>query len=255
MATFVLVHGAWGGGWEWRTVARLLTAHGHEAFTPTLTGLGERRHLGGPHVDLDTHIEDVAAVLETEDLGAVVLCGQSYGGMVIGSVADRLAERIAQLVYVDAFVPRDGESALDLVPPAVAQRLRDLAVEAGEGWQVPLPFDAGEVAATFPGELGRRYVRQLRAQPLGTFSGRARLTGAADGLPHTYIRCAGHAAFEEAVLARSFDRALALGWAIRQLEAPHDAQVFAPQQLTALLEETAARGGREGTASAGPTAV
>jgi pimeloyl-ACP methyl ester carboxylesterase len=243
MATFVLVHGGWGGGWEWRTVARLLAAHGHEAFTPTLTGLGERRHLGGPHVDLDTHIEDIQAVIETEDLHTVTLCGQSYGGMVIGSVADRLAERIAQLVYIDAFVPRDGESILDLLPPAFAQRIRDLALEAGDGWQVPLPFDAGEVAEAFPGEAGRRYASRLSPQPIGTFTGAARLTGAADALPHTYVRCTGHDAFEETVFASSLRRASDLGWRILELEAPHDAQVLAPERLVELLEETVGRAG------------
>jgi pimeloyl-ACP methyl ester carboxylesterase len=240
MASFVLVHGGWGGGWEWRTVARLLATHGHEAFTPTLTGLGERRHLASSQVDLETHIQDVVAVIETEDLRGLTLCGQSYGGMVIGPVADRLADRIAGLVYVDAFVPRDGESCLDLVPPSFAQRLHDLAREEGEGWQVPLPFDADEVMKSFPGELGRRYVRRLVPQPIGTFTGLARLTGAADALPHTYIRCAGHDAFEEAVLAASFGRARALDWYIRELDAPHDAQVFAPEALVALLEEAAA---------------
>jgi pimeloyl-ACP methyl ester carboxylesterase len=237
MATFVLVHGGWGGGWEWRAVARLLTAHGHEAFTPTLTGLGERRHLGGPQVDLDTHIEDVVAVIEAEDLHSVTLCGQSYGGMVIGSVADRLAERIAQLVYIDAFVPRDGESTLDLVPPTFAQRIRNLALDEGGGWQVPLPFDAGDVAEALPGEPGSRYASRLGPQPIGTFAGAARLTGAADPLPHTYIRCTGHDAFEETVFAPSLRRASDLGWRILELEAPHDAQVLAPERLVDLLDE------------------
>ena len=102
MATFVLVHGAWGGGWEWRWVSAGLRAAGHEVFAPTLTGLGDRAHLISPEVGLSTHIEDVRAVLRIEDIHDVVLCGQSSGGMVVTGVADREPERIAHLVYLDA---------------------------------------------------------------------------------------------------------------------------------------------------------
>jgi len=238
MTTFVLVHGGWGGGWEWRTVARLLASHGHEAFTPTLTGLGERSHLGGPAVDLSTHVLDVSAVLEMEDLRDVALCGQSYGGMVIGPVADRLANRISHVIYIDAFVPRDGESTLDLVPPEFANRLRTLAAEQGGGWRVPLPFDVGTAESETSSELGRGYAERLTDQPLGTFTAPARLTGKADGLPHTYIRCIRHDEFDEAVFAPSLRRAREAGWRIRDVDSPHDAQIYAPQALVDLLEET-----------------
>ena len=105
MSTFVLVHGAWHGGWCWRRVERLLRAQGHEVLTPTLTGLGERAHLMSRQIDLETHIEDVLGVLRIENLRDVVLCGHSYGGMVITGVADREPECITALVYLDAFVP------------------------------------------------------------------------------------------------------------------------------------------------------
>ena len=108
--TYVLVHGAWGGGWAWRDVADRLRARGHEAYRPTLTGLGERRHLATEDVGLDTHIEDVVNLLVFEQLHDVVLVGHSYGGMVISGVADRVPERIAYRIYIDAFVPEDGES-------------------------------------------------------------------------------------------------------------------------------------------------
>src|SRR5439155_7333443 len=114
--TFVLVLGAWGGGWEWRWVRAGLRSAGHEVFTPTLTGLGERAHLISPGVGLSTHIEDVTAVIESEELTDVVLCGQSSGGMVVTGVADRDPERIAHVAYLDALVPSDGQSMVDLIP-------------------------------------------------------------------------------------------------------------------------------------------
>lgn len=107
MATFVIVHGGFGGGWEWTPVAQLLRERGHEVFTPTLTGMGERAHLG-PQVRLITHVEDIVAVLEFEDLDRVVLCGASYGGMAVTGAAGRAPDRIALLVYMDALVPRNG---------------------------------------------------------------------------------------------------------------------------------------------------
>lgn len=128
MATFVLVHGAWSGSYRWRKVRPLLWSRGHEVYTPCLTGLGERRHLNGPHVNLSTHIQDVANVLFYEDLSGVVLVGHSYGGMVVTGVADRVPERIAHLVYLDAFLPNDGDSVYSLGGGRSA---------AAEDWQVP----------------------------------------------------------------------------------------------------------------------
>lgn len=114
MTNVVLVPGGWQGGWRNAAVARKLRAQGYEVFTPTLTGLGERVHLANSVTNLDTHIEDIANVIRFEDLTEVILCGHSYAGMVITGVADKLSERIAALVYIDAFVPRDGDSWWDL---------------------------------------------------------------------------------------------------------------------------------------------
>ena len=111
--TFLLVHGAWHGGWCWKKLTPLLQVAGHQVFTPTLTGLGERSHLLSPAVDLTTHIQDITAVLEYEDLQDVVLVGHSYGGMVIAGVAEQAGARLAQLVYLDAFLPEDGKALKD----------------------------------------------------------------------------------------------------------------------------------------------
>ena len=139
MATFVIVHGAFGGGWQWREVAALLRARGHDVFTPSLTGHGERVHLATPETGLETHIQDILNVLRYEDLHRVVLACQSYGGMVVTGVADRMPERLAHLVYLNALVPEDGQAAFDLLPPAMRQRFEEAARTAGEGWRIPVP--------------------------------------------------------------------------------------------------------------------
>ena len=133
MATFVIVHGGFGGGWEWTPVALALRVQGHIVFTPTLTGMGERGHLG-PDVGLATHVKDVVAVLEFEDLDEVILCGASYGGMAVTGAADRVADRIRLIAYVDALVPADGQSALDLLPEWFGDMVRAAADDLGHGW-------------------------------------------------------------------------------------------------------------------------
>ena len=131
MNTFVIVHGAWAGGWFFQETARFLRAAGHEVYTPTLTGIGERVHLGHPDIDLDTHIQDIVNVLEYEDLEDVSLVGYSYGGMVVTGVAERVPERIKQLIYLDAFVPVDGQSLADIMV-SMGQDMKDWNM--GEQW-------------------------------------------------------------------------------------------------------------------------
>ena len=137
MATFLVAHGAWSAGWAWKKMRPLLRAKGHGIFTPTYTGLGERVHLASPHVDLETHIADMLSVLPFEDLREVVLIGHSYGGMVATGVADRAPERLAQLVYLDAFVPRNGQCLFDLLGAESSARMREAARTVGDGWRTP----------------------------------------------------------------------------------------------------------------------
>src|SRR5713101_7446751 len=139
MTTFVLVHGGWVGGWCWRRDTPLLEAAGHRVFTPTLTGLGARAHSYTAPIDLDTHIEDVVSVLQYEDLHEVVLVGHSYGGMVITGAAERAAERLAHLCYLDAFVPEDGQALADLVGPELRARMQTALQTQSDGWRLP-PF-------------------------------------------------------------------------------------------------------------------
>ena len=137
MATFVLVPGGWSSGWQLRAVATHLRADGHQVITPTLTGLGERVHLAHPDVNLETHIQDIVNVIHFEDLNDVILVGYSYSGMVTTAVADRLPERLARLIYVDAYVPNDGQSLADILGPQVMSMLREYADQYGDGWRLP----------------------------------------------------------------------------------------------------------------------
>ena len=130
MATFVVAHGAWSAGWAWKKMRPLLRAAGHELWTPTYTGLGERAHLANAEVNLDTHIGDVVAAIEMENLHDAILIGHSYGGMVATGVADRVRARISQLIYLDAFAPIEGQCDLRLIPPDVAEKMRAGAARA-----------------------------------------------------------------------------------------------------------------------------
>jgi pimeloyl-ACP methyl ester carboxylesterase len=232
VATFVLVHGAWHGGWCWRRVTPLLRAAGHEAFAPTLTGLGERAHLISAAVNLDTHVQDVLAVLKCEDLTHVILVGHSYGGMVITVVADRAPERLSHLVYLDAFVPRDGQSLYDFVPPERRAMYDQSASTQGEGFRLP-PLPLEYFGLTVEADV-RWAAPRLVPQPLGTFTQPARLTRPAQALPRTYIACLQHTG----PFKQFYERAQTEpGWRFRGLDAVHDVMITAPRDLVALLLE------------------
>ncbi|HUG74883.1 MAG TPA: alpha/beta hydrolase family protein [Acidimicrobiia bacterium] len=236
MATFVLVHGGWGGGWEWRPLAEMLAASGHTVFRPTLTGLGERRHLGTPDTDLDTHIDDVRGVLETEDLDDVVLVGQSYGGAVITGVADRVPGRVGHLVYLDAFVLEDGESVNGVSGEKFAAHFRGLAADKGDGWQVPVWFDAAHVG--LPDPVSGWYMSHVGPHPLATLDQPLRLTGAGAEIATSYIDCEPPDA-ESWVFRPFVERARLRGWTLQHLPVGHDAHVIDPSGLAALLEKIA----------------
>src|SRR5688572_1320721 len=162
MSTFVVCHGSWSAGWAWKKMHPLLTARGHRLVTPTYTGLGERAHLAHPDIDLDTHINDVLGVLQMEDLRGVVLIGHSYGGMVATGVAARARDRIAQLIYLDSFAPRDGDSAFSLTPDR-EQPMREAAAKSGTDWLIPpnpMPPDTPE--ADIAWAKGRRLPQPIK---------------------------------------------------------------------------------------------
>jgi len=235
MSTFVLVHGAWHGSWCWKRVRSLLQAAGHEVFTPTLTGLGERSHLLKPEIDLETHISDVLNLIRWEDLSDVVLCGHSYGGAVVTGVADRIPERIRALVYLDAFVPDDNENVLQHVPEAQVEQILAAAKSIGEGWKVPpIPAEVFNV-----NEADRDWVNdQCTFQPIQTFQQRISLSGGIRKIENiVYIRAAG---FQEGSPFPPFEKkARAAGWKTLQIACGHDVMLDQPQQLTAALVDVA----------------
>jgi len=132
MADIVLAHGAWSAAWAWKKMRPLLQEAGHQFYAPTYTGLGARAHLATPDVDLSTHIQDIVSEIEFEDLNDVVLLGHSYGGMVATGVADRIGSRLARIVYIDAFAPKDGQSLFDLVGPKAEGNMRKGAEKDGD---------------------------------------------------------------------------------------------------------------------------
>lgn len=219
--TFVIVHGAWGGSWAFRSVDSLLSEQGYSVYRPSLTGLGERVHLATPDVGLSTHIEDVVNMLLFEDLHDVVLVGHSYGGMVITGVADRMPDRIRRLIYIDAFIPNDNESLMKLVGSHGAwleqMTQGDFVVPAWVKLDQPPPKDV--------------------PQPLKTFTESIVLKNkAALQIPGSYILTVeeGHDAKDDD-FAPSAERAKERGWAVFQLEADHNPQWSAPGVLILML--------------------
>jgi pimeloyl-ACP methyl ester carboxylesterase len=228
LAVVVLAHGAWSSAWAWKKVRPLMGDAGHEFFTPSYTGLGERAHLANPSNDLETHIQDVLGVITYEDLRHVVLIGHSYGGMVATGVADRARDRIAQLIYLDAFVPGHGQALIDL---AHGDRDRLLgSVEPGDGWRVtpnPTPPD------TSPEDL--EWVAKFRMpQSVKCFVEPLRLSAPLT-LPRAYIHCARYAG--QKPFAQFAERARHEGWPCYDLDASHSPNVTAPGALMDVLKQ------------------
>jgi pimeloyl-ACP methyl ester carboxylesterase len=224
--TFVVAHGAWSSGWAWKKLHAPLTARGHRLVTPSYTGLGERAHLARPEIDLDTHITDVVNVLEFEDLRDVVLIGHSYGGVVATGVADRARERLRRLIYLDAFVPEDGQSLADLTGGEAALRARAL-----DGWRVP----PNPVPDDTPAEdLDWIAARRLN-QPLGTLLQPLKLTRGPLTLPRDYVLCTKSDTFRPYA-----ERAREAGWPVHELDSSHNPHITVPEALAALLDRIVA---------------
>lgn len=239
MATFVLVHGAWYGGWCWRKVTPLLRASGHEVYTPTLTGLGERSHLAHPLIGLETHVQDIVNVLSYEELEGVILVGHSNGGTLITAVSHRVPDRLAHLVYLDAFVPDAGQATIDLITYP-RQHWEDRVRAEGDGWLIPslapVPWeDFCRDVWQMTDESDRRWVvDRLGPTPFKTFTDPiARIDPAAARLSRTYLRCRRHP-------SPTFDRHTAMsqqatGWRYHALESAHCPMVTAPRELAEIL--------------------
>ena len=234
MATFILVHGAWCGGWCYARVAALLRARGHIVFTPTLTGQGERAHLGGGSVNLSTHIEDVLAVFRYERVSDVVLAGHSYGGMVITGVADRIAGKVSALAYLDAFIPESGQSLFDINIAASSQRYLESAGAHG-GLMVPPPpaafFGVNAADAATVDALAVPF-------PLGCFTEKLKLSAAYRSVGrHLYVH--GTVLPRESPFRRFYEQAQASGWSAHALACGHHVMLDMPEETARLLESVA----------------
>jgi pimeloyl-ACP methyl ester carboxylesterase len=241
MGQFVLVPGAWIGGWAFQQVARSLRDRGHDVYPVTLTGLGERVHLARPETDLETHIADVVNVLEYEDLRRAVLVGHSYAGIVVTGVADRARDRLSSLVYLDTAPMQDGQRHIDFYPPDVAEGMRNQAREKGEGWRLPFPgFEQLGPPPMLEG-LGAdaRALIETRAvaQPFASYSQPLRLRGrrpATSGeLRRVVIACNG---FREIAAAQpQMASFLTSDWRRHDLATGHWPMLSAPQPLAEML--------------------
>ena len=231
-STYVLVHGAWHGGWCWKKVVPALRAAGHEVYTPTLTGLGERAHLANPAIDLATHIADVVNLLEAEELAKVVLVGHSYGGMVVTGVADRAASRLRRVVYLDAFLPENGKCLLDYLHPD-----RRTLINQGQigGFVDPLPLAIFGV--TEPQDVAWVTRHEMR-QSYRTFAQPVHFTGnGGASLPRTYVYCTKPPTGSFDQFAERLRRDPA--WRFYELETGHDCMITDPQSVIRILLENA----------------
>lgn len=238
--TIVLVHGAWQGAWAWGPVRDRLTEAGLRVFTPTLTGLGERRHLDTPTPGLQTHIEDVAGLIAAEELNDVVLVGHSYAGMVITGVADRLKSRLRRLVYIDAAVPADGDdfaAAIPGLPPERAQARRDAfrgMAPDGE-WLPPMP---PAVLGVEDPALAEWFVRRSTPHPVRSWLDPVRFqNGGHAGIPKTYVLATAPATelmgypLHGAVAKRGGE------WTYREVACGHQIPALKPEETVRLLLE------------------
>lgn len=232
MADFVLVHGAWLGAWCWKRVVPPLWTAGHRAFAVTLTGVGDRAHQLSPSIRLSTHVDDVVAVIEAEELSSAILVGHSYAGLVITAVADRMPERIAQLVYLDAIVPRSGECWSSGQDEATRKARRE-AIARGGTLPPPDPAVFG-----LSGADAEWFGRRQRPHPGGMYDEPLQFDPArVASLPRTFVDCT-RPALPTIATSRARVRTDA-GWRVVEIATGHTPMVSAPEQLLAILRDVA----------------
>ena len=231
--TFVLVHGASAGGWCWRRVADRLEARGHKVYTPTLTGLGERSHLMSGQITLDAHITDIVSVFKWEDLADVVLVGHSYGGWIISGVAEQMENRISSIVFLDAFMPEDGQRVLD----TNSERSKAEVAAAVKKAEVSRP--APDAGVWNVNSRDRAWFNEkATAQPIGVAFTPIRLTGARERIAKkTYVRALGYdmAAFDRFYARRKADAS----WRTFEVDCGHEVMIDLPDRCSEILLEVA----------------
>jgi len=237
LKTYVLVHGGGHGGWCYRKVARLLREAGHEVFTPTLTGLGERKHLLSTETNLSTHIADIVNTLVYEDLRDVILVGHSYGGMVITGVADRAQDRIRELVYLDAAHPSDGQSLVDTAPASMAfARSSSQMVNGVELVMWPNDEMVAAMGVSDPEDVAILRARMM-PHPWKAFEERLKFVNgdASRKIPRTNINCVGSLRHSsDADRAKQVD-----GHRNFEIDTGHDLMMSEPRKVTDMLLKVA----------------
>jgi pimeloyl-ACP methyl ester carboxylesterase len=234
MANYCLVHGGCRGGWVWKRVARSLREEGHDVHTPTMTGLGERSHLLNATINLSTNIQDIVNVIKFEELNDVILCGHAYAGMIISGVADLISERIAALVYLDAWVPEDGDSIFTLLPESMQLSIIKNAARYGGYCCPPIPAEALQV-----NDWDRAWVGRLSTpHPLATMTEGIRLHGNHRKVKQRIFALA--SAWAPSPFRRFYEKLLEdPAWIIRTIHCGHDAMLDEPEEVVNILREVA----------------
>jgi pimeloyl-ACP methyl ester carboxylesterase len=235
MPIAVLVHGGFHGGWCWKKVQHLLVADGWTVYAPSLTGLADREHLAAREVGIETHVQDVLRLIECEELDNIVLCAHSYGGMVITPVADRMPERIANLVYLDAVLPESGQSLFDLLGDSqgIPAKMQGLADESGDGWWIPPIFNAVEFGVSDPADV--EWVdRRLTGHPIHTFDEPVELTGAWESIKtKTNVHCERWSITHTDSLTERLEADAA--WTTYRIDSGHDVMISHPERVREIL--------------------
>lgn len=234
--TFVLVHGAWHGGWCWRDTRNYLQDQGHRVFTPTLTGHGERIHLRRPEVNLTTHVTDIVNVIEWEELDNIILVGHSYGGMIITGVCDAVKDRIAHAIYLDAMIPKDGDQ---VVNGRTMDDIKELFGPLQDGFLAPPPDGTFGVPESMTEEVAWMR-RRLTPHLTGTWLEKISLpNGGSDGLPRTFVFCSDVPVMSERIKARINEVQSDPTWNYAELPTGHDSMISMPVETAQLFERIA----------------
>jgi len=228
--TILVCHGAWSGGWSWKKMFPLAQAAGYRMVVPTYTGLGEREHLVNPAIDLETHIQDILGTIRFENLNDIILLGHSYGGMVATGVADRVRDRIRQLIYLDAFVPRDGQSLFDLNEGGRAHL--EASAKNGDGWRIEPLTPPPDTAAEDLDWITPRRVKM----PIKCFQTKLKLQHGEPAMPRSYIY-AGRITPADTFGQFSRRAQSEGGWRHVQIDASHAPNISAPDKLMDALHK------------------
>ena len=228
---FLLIHGAWHGGWVWNEISEILNYQGYSVSTPTLTGLGEKKHLLSSKITIDTFIEDVVNHIIFENLNNIILVGHSFAGSVISGVADKLKDRIQKLIYFDAVILKDGQKPFDIAPKELVKERIELAKRFGNGISIPAP--SADAFGVFDVKKSLLLEEKLTPHPLSTYQSKLTIKNEiGNGIPLFYIFC-NDPVYKSLESSREVVRKLK--WPIFELNAGHDAMLTHPKETLNLL--------------------